>query len=136
MAAHRDSTSTDRLTLLIVGHSFVRRIQQQVCPGDPTQCYYCPDLLLSHMFEKVVFLGKGGLTLDGLLREFGAVRAEAPNVVLIDIGTNDLCNGCVAEELAEVIVAFARTLTTILSVLKCSDLPYSNTDTKIQWLFF
>ena len=108
MAAHRDSTSTDRLTLLIVGHSFVRRMQQQVCPGDATQRYYCPDLLLSHMFEKVVFLCKGGLTLDGLLREFGAVRAEAPNVVLIDIGTNDLCNGCVAEELAEGIVAFAR----------------------------
>ena len=74
------------------------------------------------MFEKVVFLGKGGLTLDGLLREFGAVRAEAPNVVLIYIGMNDLCNGCVAEELAE--------------GLTCSDLPYSNTDTKIQWPFF
>ena len=55
--------------------------------------------------------------MDGLLREFGAVRAEAPNVVLIDIGTNDLCNGCVAEELAEGIVAFARKLTTISSVL-------------------
>ena len=41
------------------------------------------------------------------------MRAEAPNVVLIDIGTNDLCNGCVAEELAEGIVAFARKLTTI-----------------------
>ena len=69
------------------------------------------------MFEKVVFLGKRGLTLDGLLREFGAVRAEAPNVVLIDIGMNDLCNGCVAEELAEGIVAFARKLTTISYVL-------------------
>ena len=95
MAAHRDSTSTDRLTLLIVGHSFVRRMQQQVCPGDPTQRYYCPDLLLSHMFEKVVFLGKGALTLDGLLREFGAVRAEAPNVVLIDIDLtrfNKICH--------------------------------------------
>ena len=34
--------------------------------------------------------------LDGLSHEFGAVHAEAPNVVLIDIGTNDLCNGCSA----------------------------------------
>ena len=55
--------------------------------------------------------------MDGLLREFGAVRAETPNVVLIDIGTNYLCNGCVAEELAEGIVAFVRKLTTISSVL-------------------
>ena len=121
MATYREriSMSTNRLTLLLVGHSFVRRMQQQVCPGDATQRYYCPDLLLSHMFEKVVFLGKGGgLTLDGLLRDFSAVRAEAPNVVLIDIGTNDLCNGCVAEELVEGIVTFARKLTTMPSVLQ------------------
>ena len=109
--------STGRLTLLIVGHSFVHRMQQQVCPGDATQRYYCPDLLLSHMFEKVVFLGKGGLTLDGLVRDFGAACAEAPNVVLIDIGTNDLCNSCVAEDLVEGIVTFARKLTTIPPVL-------------------
>ena len=83
--------STGRLTLLIVGHSFMHRMQQQVCPDDATQRYYCPDLLLSNRFEKVVFLGKGALTLDGLFRDFGAVRAEAPNVVLIDIGTNDTC---------------------------------------------
>ena len=56
--------------------------------------------------------------MDGLFREFGAVRAEAPNVVLIDIGTNDLGNGCVAEDLAEGIVEFARKLTAIPSVLQ------------------
>ena len=71
MAAYRDSTSTDRLTLLIVGHSFVSRMQQQVCPGDPTQRYYCPDLLLSHMFEKVVFLGKGDLPWMVCLESLG-----------------------------------------------------------------
>ena len=31
MATYRDSTSTNRLTLLLVGHSFVHRMQQQVC---------------------------------------------------------------------------------------------------------
>ena len=46
------------------------------------------------------------------------MHAEAPNVVFIDIGTNDLCNGCAPEELAEGIVAFARKLTTIPSVLQ------------------
>ncbi|KAI0228688.1 hypothetical protein LSAT2_020849 [Lamellibrachia satsuma] len=49
----------------------------------------------------VIFLRKGGLPLDGLFRQFGTVHAAAPNIVLIDIGTNDLGNSCVPEELAE-----------------------------------
>ena len=49
--------------------------------------------------------------------EFGALCAEASNVVFIDTGTNDICNGCVPEELAEGIVAFAHKLTSIPFVL-------------------
>ena len=60
------------------------------------------------MFGKVVFRGKGGLTVDHLFRELRAVRAIAPTVVLVDIRTSDLSNGCVPEDLAERIVAFAR----------------------------
>ena len=41
----------------------------------------------------------------------------APTVVLVDIGTNDLGNGCVPEDLAERIVAFARELLTIVNTL-------------------
>ena len=78
--------------------------------------YYRPDLDLADMFGKVVFRGKGGLTVDRLFRELRAVRVIAPTVVLVDIGTNDLGNGCVPEDLAERIVAFARELLTIPSV--------------------
>ena len=67
-----------KLKLIIVGHSFVRRMHLEVCPGNDKFCYFCPDLLLSYMFDKVIFLGKGGLTLDGLFRQFGAVHSAAP----------------------------------------------------------
>ena len=60
------------------------------------------------MFGKVVFRGKGGLTVDHLFREMIVVRAIAPTVVLVDIRTSDLSNGCVPEDLAERIVAFVR----------------------------
>ena len=68
-------------------------------------------------FGKVVFRGRGGLTVDGLFGDLGAVRAVAPTVVVIDIGTNDLSNkNCVPEDLADRTVAFARELLTIPSV--------------------
>ena len=70
--------------------------------------------------------------MDGLFREFGAVHAEAPNVILIDIRTNDLCNGCAPEELAEGIVAFARKLTSIPSILQVeSDMASSNMNSEV-----
>ena len=68
------------------------------------------------MFGKVVFQGQGGLTLGGLSRRLREVRAVAPTVVLVDIGTNDLSNGCDPGKLADGTVAFARELLTIPSV--------------------
>ena len=76
--------------------------------GGQRHRYYRPDLELADMFGKVVFREKGGLTVDHLFRELRAVRAIAPTVVLVDIRTSDLSNGCVPEDLAERIVAFAR----------------------------
>ena len=55
--------------------------------------------------------------MDRLFRELRAVWVIAPTVVLVDIGTNDLGNGCVPEDLAERIVAFARELLTIVNTL-------------------
>ena len=106
--------------LLVIGHSFVRRMHH-VCQvgevGGERHRYYRRDLDLADMFGKVVFRGKGGLTVDRLFRELRAVWVIAPTVVLVDIGTNDLGNGCVPEDLAERIVAFARELLTIVNTL-------------------
>ena len=112
--------STKEEGVVFLGHSFVRRMKEACRRGDMCGVqhrYYTQDLCLSDMFGKVVFRGRGGLTLDGLFRELGAVRAVAPTVVVIDIGTNDLSNkNCVPEDLADRIVAFARELLTIPSV--------------------
>ena len=37
--------------------------------------------------------------MDRLFRELRAVRAVAPTVILVDIGTNHLDSGCVPEDL-------------------------------------
>ena len=68
------------------------------------------------MVGKVVFRGKVGLTVDRLFRELRAVHAIARTIVLVDIGTNELSNGCVPEDRAEGIVAFICELLTIPSV--------------------
>ena len=44
--------------LMIVGHSFVRRMSV-ICSSNAEYRYFCPDLLLSVMFNKVVFRGSG-----------------------------------------------------------------------------
>ena len=105
--------------LLVIGHSFVRRMH--VCQvgevGGERHRYYRRDLDLADMFGKVVFQGKWGLTVDRLFRELRAVWVIVPTFVLVDIGTNDLGNGCVPEDLAERIVAFARELLTIVNTI-------------------
>ena len=65
------------------------------------------------MFGKVVFKGKVGLTVDRLFRELRAVHAIAQTIVLVDIGTDELGNGCVPEDRAEGIAAFICELLTI-----------------------
>ena len=84
--------------------------------GRVRHTYYRPDLDLANMFGKVVFRGKVGLTVDRLLWELRAVRAIASTIVLVNIETNDLGNGCVPEDLAEGNVAFVREPLTIPSV--------------------
>ena len=58
-------------TLLIIGHSFVRRMEK-VCQdghaGEGRRRYYRLDLDLPDMFGKVVFQGQGGHSLGGISR--------------------------------------------------------------------
>ena len=53
-------TVAKRGKLMIVGHSFVRRMSD-ICSSNAVYRYFCPDLLLSCMFDKVVFRGRGDL---------------------------------------------------------------------------
>ena len=73
--------------LLVIGHSFVRGLQETLMrPSDPTFAFGS-DLSISSQFAAVFFHAIGGLKLDGLI-------AELPRAVIVDIGTNDLsCPG-------------------------------------------
>ena len=47
-----------RAKLMTVGHSFVRRMSD-ICSSNAEYYYFCPNLLLSCMFDKFVFQGRG-----------------------------------------------------------------------------
>ena len=73
--------------LLIIGHSFVRRLCEYV--RSPRHDFDA-DLGLQAQYKHVFYHGIGGLTLSKLFHEIPLVRELAPRVVIIDIGTNDL----------------------------------------------
>ena len=55
--------------LLILGHSFVRRLQEYVFRRNDTNKVVGADLGISEQFSNVFYRGIGGLTLDGLMLE-------------------------------------------------------------------
>ena len=71
--------------VMFIGHSFVCRLQRhfyglhQYNIGLDTYC-------------EALFLAKPGAHLTDLWRFANAVIAKKPNVLIIDIGTNDLCS--------------------------------------------
>ena len=54
--------------LLIIGHSFVRRLQEYVFRKDISKVVGA-DLAISVQFSDVFYRGVGGLTLDRLINE-------------------------------------------------------------------
>ena len=59
--------------LLILGHSFVRRLQEYVFRRNDTNKVVGADLGISEQFSNVFYRGIGGLTLDGLMLELPLV---------------------------------------------------------------
>ena len=95
--------------LLILGHSFVRRLQEYVFRRNDTNKVVGADLGISEQFSNVFYRGIGGLTLDGLMHELPLVRDLAVRGVILDIGTNDLSASHVDPvNLAKRIVDFAK----------------------------
>ena len=74
--------------LLIIGHSFVRRLQEYVLRKDTSKVVGA-HLGISVQFSDVFYCGVGGLILDRLINELPLVRDLSPKAVIIDIGTND-----------------------------------------------
>ena len=83
-AAVMDNTSN----ILILGHSFVRCLQTFLTKHHDRRTTHNMDL----PHENVSFLGIGGRTASKML-SFGLdkIKAFQPKVIILELGTNDLC---------------------------------------------
>ena len=92
---------------MILGHSFVRRLR-----GDLERQF---DDRTKRDFDlqdvKVRLFGVGGRTVDKIMQyDLVNVSRFAPDIVILEIGTNDLCNappetvGCQIDELVELLL--------------------------------
>lgn len=75
---------------LVFGHSFVRCFGEFIDNSQPNDLYR-QDLQLVHTCEVEIF-GTGGRTVDTTIRfDLDAIRGTAPNVVVLEMGSNDAC---------------------------------------------
>ena len=95
---------------LVFGHSFVRRFSEFIDNSQPNDLY-CRDLQLVHTCEVEIF-GIGGRTVDKTIRfDLNTIRGTAPNVVVLEMGSND---ACVKDSDAETIASSLVALTELL----------------------
>ena len=101
---------------LVLGHSFVRRLKDFAAQNHSNGPYDL-NLGLSNVCS-IVFLGIGGRTVDKLIRnDLDKIRSAAPNIVVLELGSNDLCDkDSDPETIALSIVALAELLITELSL--------------------
>ena len=74
-------------SVLVLGHSFIRRLLGDLRSHFDSRAY--DTFGLSH--DAIVHLhGVGGLTVARLSRDFGIVSSLSPQIVILELGTNDL----------------------------------------------
>jgi lysophospholipase L1-like esterase len=88
---------------LIIGHSFVARASTYV------QNNMMGNLNLPTDYHDVMFLGKSGATIRNVLPLF-QTRVSNPDLVILDIGTNDLYSPQTVEFLACSVLDVAQTI--------------------------
>ena len=108
------AAANEKTRVLVLGHSFVRRLREfagQNHSGGP----YDLNLGLSNICS-IIFHGIGGRTVD-LKNDLDKIRSAAPNIVVLELGSNDLCDkDSDPETIALSIVALAELLLTELSL--------------------
>lgn len=105
-----DMTSDTKPRALVLGHSFVRR-QREFINRNLQVGNFNRNLRLSRVCD-ITFMGIGGRTVDKMIRyDLDAIRGTAPKIVVLELGSNDLCDrDCDAETTALAIVALAELL--------------------------
>ena len=110
------AAANEKPRVLLLGHSFVRRLREfaaQNHSGGP----YDLNLGLSNICS-IIFHGIGGRTVNKMIKnDLDKVRSAAPNIVVLELGSNDLCDkDSDPETIALSIVALAELLLTELSL--------------------
>jgi lysophospholipase L1-like esterase len=90
---------------LVVGHSFVKRAQSYA------EVNNLDNINLPAAYHDVVLLGKGGAHIRDIIR-MCETRVVKPDLVLLDIGTNDLESLKHPLTLAQDLVSVAKTILT------------------------
>ena len=94
--------------LLVIGHSFVRRMRERLAGGG---------LRLARDFAATIIRGFGGMRLESLRQHIGYVKHLEPTLIVVDIGTNDLASPmCCPLALAEAVVTTAKEFAAVPSV--------------------
>jgi len=78
-------------SFLVLGHSFIRRLRDDLRSRFDSRAV--DTFGLSHD-ANVHLHGVGGLTVERLRRDLGIVSSLSPQVVILEIGTNDLTRLC------------------------------------------
>ena len=111
---------------LVFRHSFERRVVEFIDLHQANDNYR-RDLNLSEVCDVEIF-GTGGRTLDKMIRrDLEFIKRNAPNVVVLELGSNDICDShWGADTVALSIVAFTELLIkslSVRSVVVCQILP-------------
>lgn len=97
---------------VIFGHSFVSRLQKSLQPvGSRPLRNFCIPLGLANDVEHIKLIGKGGAKINDLANFFDSVRySKDIDFMIIDIGTNDLCDMIDGKTLAQELIDRAKNL--------------------------
>ena len=85
-----DVSSSVPIRVLVLGHSFVHRLQEFL--GQSSQ--WQSNLNLAAAGHNVYFFGRGGLQFSRLLQLLSQACAPIYDLVVLEFGTNDLGSGC------------------------------------------
>ena len=110
------AAANEKPRALVLGHSFVRRLKDFAAQNHSDGPYDL-NLGLSNVCS-IIFHGIGGRTVDKLIRnDLDKIRSASPNIVVLELGSNDLCDkDSDPETIALSIVALAELLITELSL--------------------
>ena len=119
-----DQGVSKRLRACIVGHSFVRRLGDSLedeARRDGTDACLgvaAPGLLkVDDVYNEVWTLGRSGYTLHGIRNDIFTTGNLFPDVVILNCGSNDLCDRFVdIESIADGLVSYAHLLTVSFGV--------------------